>query len=463
MKSYFTAHPKGLWILCIGRLFDTFSYFGNQTILALYMMHVFRLDRSTAYVFYGAYAAFVYALPLLGGVVADKWLGGKKTLMMGYGLSIVGNLFMIAINSYTFCLGLSLSALGLGCSKGNSTHLVGTLYQTGEVKKESAFTWFYLAMNIGGALAPFTYGLIIYHIGWNIAFLASAMGTGLSAFLLWKNGSLFQETFLASSLTVNKVCIAMVMISFLISLAFYFSNVLSVIIVTSFLIGVGYIIFKLKAYQGEQRRQLISLMMICFFGMFYFAGGLQAGSSMTLFIQHKIQEGQIHFVLPSSVFNTLYCVFVVLLAPAFAYLWSRLKASQISVEAMTKVTLGIVFAGLGMLLCALAATDGQPILLYVVLSYVCLSAGEIVLTPTAYTLMSDRAPVEMKSTLMGCWFSSVAMGGYLSGVLANSANWLSHILLPHSNEFLGDFLLMAGFMFLMAIILIILKPWLRNA
>ena len=185
--------PRALWTLSYGKLWDTFSYFGTQTILVLYFIKVFHLDTDDSYLLYGAYAAFIYATPFLGGVIADRWLGSKQTLLLGCILSIGGNLMLISQNRYLFSLGLATSVVGSGLYKSNATQLVGALYKNNELNKESGFTSFYLAMNIGGSIAPLVYGFVSYLLGWNYGFLCSAFGILTGTLLILKRWSLLEN------------------------------------------------------------------------------------------------------------------------------------------------------------------------------------------------------------------------------------------------------------------------------
>lgn len=454
------SHPKILWVLAFGKLWDTFSYFGTQTILALYFIHIFHLDRSTSYLLYGAYAALAFSAPILGGIISDRWIGVKHAVIAGCILNIMGNLIMVSLDRYLFCLGLATSVIGSGLYKSNSMSLVGVLYKDGDARKESGFTWFYLAMNAGGTLGPLVYGVVAYSFGWNYAFLCSALGVLIGALWFLKNWHILNTDGKTRNLSASSLFLIYTIllgVCFFLSLAFYFPDFLNLIICISFAISIFYLLVVIRRYEGRERRRLFAAFLLCLVGMFYFAAGLQTGTTITLFIQHEIQQGTVNTHLPGSTFNMLYCLFVVLLAPCFAHLWAKLKSRGLSFSAPTKLALGIGLATIGIATFAFASITSF-ILTSVLIGYIFLSAGELVITPAAYTAISDLSPPGMKSTMMGCWLLFVAIGGYFSSILANTSHFIVKQLPFQSNDFLGIFLCIAIFTLAVAIVAAALVP-----
>jgi len=457
-------HPKALWGLAFGQMWNTFSYFGTQTILVLYFINIFQLGLSSSYTLYGAYAAFAYSTPILGGILADRWIGAKQTLAVGCLLNILGNLMMVSFDRYLFCLGLATSLIGAGFYKSNATSLVGALYQNGNMKKESGFTWFYLAMNVGGALGPLVYGFIAYMFGWNYAFLFSALGILVGSFWFIKNWSLL--TPYCKPVNATKACwlflyATMGLLCFVLSLAFYYPDAIATVVLGVFSIGLLYLLVVIFQSSSRERLHLFSLLLLCFISMFYFSAGLQTGAMITLFIQHQIQVGVVKTSLPGSTFNTLYCAFVLILAPCFSYLWRKLKNKGVMISVPGKVAMGVGLAALGMGVFAFAAMT-KFVLLSVVIGYLLLSAGELVLTPAAYTAISDLAPTGLKSTMMGGWLLFIAIGSYFSSILANASHFVVSHLPFHIEAFLGEFAFIATFTLMIALLVSALVPHIRR-
>jgi proton-dependent oligopeptide transporter, POT family len=453
-------HQKSLWVIAFSKAWDTFSYYGTQTILALYLMHIFHLPKDISYLIYGTYTALIFTAPMLGGIVADRWLGCQRSLMIGCTLNIIGNLMMISLIWPLFCLGLATSLLGSGLFKGNAMHLVGALYENNSAKKESAFTVTYLATNVGGALAPLTYGLVAYFFRWNAVFLCSAIGILISSSLLLKNWKTLKNQCRLPKLKKINMLLVYLCVIFsccLLSLVFYYPIVSRVFIIAAIISGLLYIIYNTKQAPKNYQPGLVALIFICFLAMFYFAAGLQVGTTITFFIQQQIHDGIIKTPLPGSTFNILYCLFVILLAPCVTFLWRYLQRKKITISIPYKIAMGILLAAFGMITFAFASHTGS-IYLCISVGYMFLSVGELIISPAAFTAISDLSPDGMRGTMMGCWLLFIAIGSYLSSILANlSGRFAKHVTLL-GNYYVSEFLFIAGFTLLMAVVTFLLAP-----
>ncbi len=450
-------HPQGLWVISFGQLWDTFSYFGTQTILALYVIHMFALPREQSYQMYAAYAALVFLTPIIAGIVADKWLGSDRAVLVGCVLGIIGNIVLISLHRYWFGLGLAITLVGSGFYKSSATKLVGEFYTKGDFKKNAGYTYFYLATNLGGVMAPIVYGLVAYYISWNYCFLSSAIGLLISLFWLLSNWQYLPKS---SAITLSKLITLFFIIALFtafISILFYDIQVITVVLILLFIASITYLIIAIYQHPNPARKHLFAILLLSFFGLFYFAMGLQVGTTITLLVQTKIHSGALHFGLPASTFSTFYSLFVIVLAPAVALFWAKLKKHQRLPNIAKKITLGITLAGIAML-CFAYAAQTQQTLPFIILGYAVLSAGELIVAPSIYTAISDLAPDNMKSTMMGCWLLFIALGGFASGFIANSAHNIVSKLSFTLHPFAGEFTLMAGFSFIIAIILLFASP-----
>lgn len=460
MSLSIRSQPRGLWVLSFGKLWDTFSYFGTQTILALYFIHIFHLTRTDSYLLYGAYAAFAFSTPVIGGIVADKFIGSKNALLLGGILVILGNLFLVSLDRYWFCLGLATTIIGSGLYKSTSSHLVGSLYEVGDPNKEAGFTWFYLAINLGGALGPLIYGFVVYAVGWNYGFLCSAFGISLGLVWLYSQKKIFEANFNTQGPRNNKSKYAVLLTLLtcvLLSVPFYFPKILNLVIGLMFAGCIAYLIIAINQYREGDRRKLYALLLLSFLGMFYFAAGMQIGTTITLFIQHAIKAGEIDTRLPASTFSSLYSLFVILLAPVISYIWKVLKAKGISYSPSAKLAIGTFLATIGISSFALASLTGL-IFVGIVIGNLLLSAGELVLTPSIYTGISDVSPSGMKNSMMGCWFLFVALGGYASSILADASHTIAPLLPYAKVAYFGEFVFIAGFTLLIAIAIALITP-----
>lgn len=456
MRS-FATQPKLLWPIAFGQLWDTFSYFGTQTILALYFIDVFHLDRIHAYLLYGAYAAFAFTMPTLGGYIADHCLGAKYTARCGCFLGIVGNLILMSLHRYYFCLGIAVTLIGSGLYKGTTAYLVGTLYEENKSQKETGYTLLYIAINVGGTLAPLAYGLAIRYWGWNYGFLLSGCGIFLgtlwflSKWEQWEEAPVMRTQFWQTSKiiypSIAAICGAL-------SLVFYYFYLVTPVLIVLFILGIIYLLSAFRKYHGKAKQHLYGLFVVSFFTLFYYAAGLQVGTTITLFIKQSIQTGLLQFHLQPSALSALYCFFVLVLSPFSIALWKRFPQLNVSY----RLAIGIVCATAGILFFALASlAHTDSIVLLILLGYAFLSAGELSLTPPIYTAISNLSPVGMKNTMMGCWLLFVALGGYSSSILASMSHYLASISFAHMQPFFGEFLFIAVFTLLTAVVLFFLS------
>lgn len=441
MRKLVGQHPAALWVLAFGRAWDTFSYFGTQTILVLYLTHVFGMGRDESYLLYGAYAAFSYMLPIVGGVIADRWIDSRWVLLLGSLLQISGNVLLMLPMRYGLSLGLAMTLVGTGLYKGNSSQLVGALYRQGDVKKESGFALLYFAINVGGALGPLIFGLVVYRFGWYYGFLCSALGVCIGVLCLLRHWHLLPAAKQHKPLAVRHFHffgVALMSFCLLLSVAFYWLVALNMLLWLAFVIGFLYLAVTIYQQEHVLRQRLWIVPMLGLFSMCYYAIGLQTGITITLFIQQKIQQGNIALSLPASTFNALYCLFVLLLTPLSILFWRQLRLYGVVLSALHRLAMGLLLAAFGMAAFAVAANTSW-ILSGILTGYLLLSAGEVVLTPAVYTAISDSSPEHLKSTMMGAWTLFVGLGGYLSSVLADMANWIA-ARTDFSSVYFGEFL-----------------------
>ena len=455
--------PKALHILAFGKLWDTFSYYGTQTILVLYLIHTYHLTETTSYLIYGAYAAFMYTSPTLGGIIADRWIGSRNALLFGSALNLIGNLLLASLSHYWFCVGLAMSLMGSGLYKSNSAHMVGTLYELMDVRKESGFTWFYLANNVGGVLGPLVYGIVVYLLGWHFCFLFSAAGILFSS--LWLLYGLFSSrVFINEASAKHSLAIypLIIIACFLLSFPFYWPASITPIICILFAGSFAYLLTVIQQYTGVEKRHLYALLLLNLFSLFYYAASWQIGSTVTLFIQSKIEQGAIHTHLPASTFSLLYPLFVLILAPLFSKIWGSLSAKGFKqIDAAIKSLIGLVFGVLGTATFAVAV-HASDILFFIILGNVFLGAGELALVPASYTATSNLAPPGLKSTMMGGRLLFTALGGYLSVLLARSAEFTTSLMNGQTDDYQIMFWFIAGFTGLMAVLSTCLIPKLKR-
>ena len=422
-------HPKGLYLLFSTEMAERFSYYGMRALFTLYMINALRLSVEDAAGIYGTYTALVYVTPLIGGYIADRYWGTRRSILCGGLIMALGQflLFLSASSlsdmevakSLMFC-GLAALVIGNGFFKPNISTMVGSLYPPADSRKDSAFTIFYMGVNIGATLAPLLCGWlgnIDYRWGYLCACVAMLAGTAVMR--------LFQRRLLV---TPQGEQIGLPPVA---SARHHEAH---------------------RKLSSTDLRHMLVIFVIAFFVIFFWAAYEQAGVSLMVFAERNIDRTFLGWTMPAEWTQSLPAIFVVVLAPVFATLWETLAAHHAEPPAPVKQGIGMLFLALGYYVISVgvagvSATDKISILWLVVL-YLLHVCGELCLAPIGLSLVSRLAPVGLASVMMGFWYMSTAVSNALAGLLSS--------LYPHDGEvkhFLGceiaslsDFFLIFVFM-----------------
>jgi POT family proton-dependent oligopeptide transporter len=465
MSKLKLQQPPGFYLIAWGELCERFSYYGAQTLLVLYITSVFSLSDKKAYALYGTYAAFAYALPVVGGLVADYLLELKHAIIIGNLLLIIGNLLMAVPHLSYFYAGLAFTVCGIGLYKPSSTTLVGKLYKTYDAQQKSGFTLFYLGINIGATVSPFVYGFV-GKWGYHYSYLISAALLFINGiyFLIYNHRILLQNSvarvqryWLAYSL-ILLISVAIIALFFYPDLSRNFLLIFAVCALG----GLGMAIFR---YEKRERNYLWALLILFFFGMCFFAASLQVGSSINLFIQRDVNRILFGWQIPTLMFTSLYPLAVLVTAPFMIAVWSYLAGRNKEPSVPTKVGLSLVFVSVAFICFTFAASNTNYYfpLIWILLGNLALGMGEICLIPTLLAAISQFAPGNLKSTLMGIWFLFIAFGGYLSSWIANLSShptWISKTI--SSTIYSHAFLKTTIITFLIACFMFVITPRIKS-
>jgi POT family proton-dependent oligopeptide transporter len=417
-------HPKGLYLLFTIEMWERFSYYGMRGILMLYLTKSFfegglAIDIQTASLIYGFYSGFIYFTPLIGGWLADKYIGQRNAISIGAFTMMTGQIVLFAVDNHAgmYC-GLILLILGNGFFKPNIATLVGRLYADNDPKRDSAFSIFYMGVNLGAFTAPLIIGLLsdnifvtkneageIVSYGYRYGFLAAGVGMFLGQLIF----GLFAKKYLGrlgispeKEKTVSKE-------------------------------NKKPVLEKLTSIE----KQRISVIFIFFlFSIFFWAGFEQAGSSLTLYTDNYIERtvnmpfiGQ--YTIPTTWFQSVGPLFIVLLAPLFSMFWVSKMGKKISVP--VKMGAGMVILGIGFffMLGAIAQRGGdiddtsiKAGLWWLILTYFVHTIGELCLSPVGLSIVTKLSPPKLASLLMAVWFLSSFFANILGGLLASSVETL---------------------------------------
>ncbi|MEY4586307.1 MAG: hypothetical protein RIT05_725 [Bacteroidota bacterium] len=443
-----TGHPKGLAVLFATEMWERFNYYGMRAILVLFLTKALLVDKAFASNLYGSYTSLVYLTPLLGGYIADRYWGNQRSIIIGGLLMALGEfvLFFCAsiyqssadLSTILFFTGLGLMITGNGFFKPNISALVGQLYPKGDRRTDSAYTIFYMGINVGGALGPIICGLVgdtgnPEDFKW--AFLAGGIAMLISVvvqLVFHKKYVLDPDKNVLGLTPANaptawtrplNMLAGLTLLSAVMIAALYIDtrvvDYLTYVLVASPIL-IGFIIFSDKTLSTIEKQRVAVIFSVSFFVVFFWSAFEQAGASLTFFAEEQTQRDLGFFTVPSSFFASLNSIYVVLFAPVFAWLWLKLGKREPS--SPTKMSLGLFLLSLGYLWIAFGVKDvavGTKVsMIWLLGMYALHTWGELCLSPIGLSLVNKLAPIKFASLLMAVWFLASAAANKLAGVLS---------------------------------------------
>jgi proton-dependent oligopeptide transporter, POT family len=425
----FLGHPKGLFVLFFAEMWERFSYYGMRALLIFYLTKHWLFSDSQAGVIYGAYTALVYITPVLGGYLADKYLGQRKAVTFGAVLLTFGHFLMgfegnggqDAASLNIFWLALAFIIVGSGFLKANISVIVGQLYPRTDVRRDGAYTIFYMGINLGAALGSLLCGYLGETYGWAYGFGAAGFGMllGLIVFTVFKPlllGRGEPPKALGKSTEWGLYAIGVAAVGACWWMVQNQSVVGRTCSASPGRLLVGYVLFKaVVKLEPHDRDRIFAAMFLIIGSILFWALFEQAGSSLNLYTDRYVDRGGV----PASVFQSINAIYIVLLAPLFATLWTWLGRRGLEPSAPAKFGLALMQLGAGFLvLVAGAATGTMTPVLFIFLIYLLHTTGELCLSPVGLSAMNRLAPAHMASLIMGSWFFASATGNFAAGLIA---------------------------------------------
>ena len=450
----FLGHPLGLYVCFATELWERFSFYGMKFLLLLYLTKYHLFSDTNGLEVLGGYAALVYAMPVIGGLLADRYLGMRKAVIFGGVLLALGHLGMAMEGEQArvdggevvrdddalqvFYFSLALIVMGVGFLKPNISTIVGQLYSQEDPRRDAGFTIFYMGINIGAFTATLLCGYLGETYGWQYGFGAAGIGMviGLITFirgqkylhdlaeprdpvLLEKKTSLglsHEWTIYLGALAGVFLVWQMLQFHGAVGLVL---NLLSVAV----LAGLGWFIF-FKCNSVERDRMLV-LVILTLSTVVFWALFEQASGSMTLYADRVVDRNILGYELTASQFGSLNAFFIFLFAPVFAWLWTFLGRRGLEPSTPVKFALGIVQAGLGFGALVLGAaspdTAGMVVGYWLVLAYLLHTTGELCLSPVGLSAVTKLAVPNVVGVMMGSWFLATAYSEFVAAQLAKLA------------------------------------------
>ncbi len=428
----FAGHPKGLYMLFFAEMWERFSYYGMRALLIFYLTKHWLVSDGKANLIYGAYASLVYITPVLGGYLADRYLGQRKAVLFGGLLLAIGHSLMAvegnggqadpALN--VFWAALAFIIVGSGFLKANISVMVGQLYKLTDVRRDGAYTIFYMGINVGAAIGTILVGYLGETIGWGYGFGLAGIGmlAGLIVFVLGKgalNGAGEAPAPLTKSREITLYTIGVLSVGVIWFLIQYQSVIQNLLIVSG-LVLLGYVLYETFKLPKEPRERMFAILFLISLNPLFWGLFEQAGGSMSLFTDRYVDRGS----APASLFQSINPIYIILFAPVFAGLWQWLGRRGKEPSAPAKFGLALAQMGLANLVLVWGAEAfgiaAMTPVLFVFLYYLFATTGELCLSPVGLSAMNRLAPSYLASLIMGAWFYMTAVGNFVAGKIGEA-------------------------------------------
>ncbi len=460
------GHPKGLYLLFVTEMWERFSYYGMRALFMLYMVQALLFDKETASQVYGSYTGLVYLTPLIGGYIADRFWGNRRSIVTGALTMALGQFLLflsacyfneVGTAKYLMFCGLGLLILGNGFFKPNISTMVGHLYTADDVRKDSAFTIFYMGVNVGSMFAPLVCGLVGntgHPEDFKWGFLAACIGMliGAAVFHLFKDkyicdpdgnpvgtapkrknieGKNAEKISVRDFLSVRTCLMAIgtVVLTLFFSVnwdadaAHLFAGadwIGSLIYATAIVMPVA--IITDCSLSRDEKMRIAVIYIIAFFVIFFWAAYEQAGASLTFFADEQTDRHIGGWEMPASYFQSFNPVMIVVLAPLFASMWSFLGKHGFEPSSPRKQAIGLLLLSLGYLYIAFGVKGVEPgmkvSMIWLTGLYLIHTMGELCLAPIGLSLVYKLSPVRFSSLLMGVWYLSTSAANKFAGLLS---------------------------------------------
>lgn len=431
-KPEFLGHPKGLYMLFFAEMWERFSYYGMRALLIFYLTQHWLFNDGQSTLIYGAYTSLVYITPVLGGWAADRYLGQRKAVLFGGILLTLGHTFMAVegvggqsdptINVFWFALALII--VGSGFLKANISVMVGQLYSLTDLRRDGAYTIFYMGINAGATFGVILAGYLGQTIGWAYGFGLAGIGmlAGLVVFVLGKKvllGAGEPPVPLDKSKEYGVYAAGLGAVAVMWALVQYV-DVIQTLLIVSGVALLGYVLFQATKLPKEPRERIFAILFLISLNPLFWGLFEQAGGSLNLYTDRYVERGGV----PASIFQSINSIYIMLFAPVFAALWAWLARRGLEPSAPAKFALALFQLGIGFLIFVWgAATVGPEVatpVVFVFLIYLLHTTGELCLSPVGLSAMNRLAPGFMASLIMGAWFYMSAVGNFVAGKIGEA-------------------------------------------
>jgi POT family proton-dependent oligopeptide transporter len=407
------THPPGLYVLFFTEMWERYSFYSMMAILSLYMNEALHFDVAHVGRVYGAYQAGVYLMPVAGGLIADRWLGFSRAIVVGGALMMLGHLVLGMEALPFFYSGLVLLACGSGLLKPNISTLAGNLYRDRPELRDQGFNIYYMGVNIGAFISPLSVSWLRVHYGWSVAFMSAAVAMVLSLITFVA----FKRHLAGADVKVDDTSV------------------------------------EVKALPpGEVRSRVITLLAIFGISLVFWIAFYQIFYTFTFWARDSTATSW-----TPETFQVFEPLGVIALSPVLVISWAWLQKRDAEPSTPVKMLLGVLLVGTAFGLLGYAGTiggdTGRVSPAWLISANLLIAVGEIALSPMGMSLVNRLSPPKLRGLMMGGWFASLGIGGYLSGSIG--AYWDR---LPHSRFFF----MVVAILIVVAVPLSLLTPQIKR-
>ncbi|OGT07070.1 MAG: hypothetical protein A2103_04770 [Gammaproteobacteria bacterium GWF2_41_13] len=422
--------PAGLKVFCGSILFERYGFYLVQSLLILYLVKFFRMDDNIAYGISGSFIALSYITPLIGGFIADKYWGLKRSVFIGSLIECLGVICLLLPWQLMMHLGLSILAVGVGLLKPSASSLLGYLYKENDPHQDAGYTIFYMAFCIGITIAASIAGFLVRYLGWSFAFL-TAIAAFIMTYLIFYFGIIHYrlqnlgkntKTMTQSSLVPIAITLCTILLSFIILTSEWIAIVVFIAVSISV---IGIFIYCITKSEKRYKNTLVAFFILLIISVFFWAMYMQLFLSILLFIENVVDKSLLGINIPSSAFISIEAFGIVIFGYPLAKLWLFLGKTKYnpSIPAKFGISMVLLSISFAILASSFSFKETSALInpLWIIIAYLILSIAELAFSPIGLSMVKTLVPPEFNGMMMGIFLLTIGLGGKIAGTLAKIA------------------------------------------
>lgn len=461
--------PRPFWVIWGVEFWERFGYYGMQSLLALYFVHYLGYSQKESIYIFGAFTAFVYGFVWIGGFIGDKYLGAKRTIVIGAAILMISYFALALSNMHTVFYALAGIIVGNTLFKANPSSLISKLYEKGDSALDSAMTMYYMAINIGSFVSMAITPILAKAIGWEYAF--AFCGFGLFCALL--NYFIFYHILEDVATEAGKevleprkifyIILVSIAAVFVVGKLLHYYQICYAIVFVVVTAGFAYFLKIAFGLEAKERTRMLVAFVLILEAVIFFVLYNQMPTTLTFFAVHNINNHVLGFVIPAAEYQALNPITIIIMSPILAWLYQRVRGTH-----ATKFCIGISLCALAFMVLWIpqfTATAGSASSLWLVLTYFLQSTGELLVSGLGLAMVAELCPRNMSGFVMGIWFLTTMLAGPLGaivGALTAPPTGVHYTALESIHIYGHVFMEMGAFTAIVAIIMWITRPWLNK-